>query len=90
MGKRTKYPIPRCPKCNAQDSITARTYYTRDNQIVRHRTCNICNWRFYTSQPVEQLIDPSTTIVQFPTKIRHLDKRVNLIPVDLTTPNRQR
>ena len=90
MGKRTKYPIPRCPKCNAEDSRTARTYYTRDSQIVRQRTCNICNWRFYTSQPIEQPVNPCTTIVQFPTKFSHLDKRVNLIPVDLTTTIRQR
>lgn len=81
MGKRTKYPIPRCPKCNAEDNITARTYYTRDNQIVRQRTCNVCTWRFYTSQPIEALVDPATTIVEFPKKFRHRDKRVNLIPV---------
>ena len=81
MGQRTKYPTPRCPKCNADDSLVAHTYYTRDNQIVRHRTCKICDWRYYTSQPIESIVDPSTVIIQFPTKFRHLDKRINLIPV---------
>ena len=66
MGERVLYPVPNCPKCGNNGSIVRNTAYTEDLQIIRYRECKHCKWRHYTSQPIEALVDISSTIVQVP------------------------
>ena len=42
------------------------TEYTRENEIIRHRECLHCGWRWWTRQPVETSIDPAKERVFIP------------------------
>ena len=72
------YPIPDCPKCGKRDSKVLNTYYTNDNQIIRHRQCNFCTHRLYTEQPGELALNPDVWRVIIPKFIRNGPKRVEV------------
>ena len=69
MTVRKYYPCPSCPKCGkqgAQCSRVVNTEYTREREIIRHRECLHCGWRWWTRQPVETSIDPAKERVFIP------------------------
>ena len=64
MAARNLYPAPECPKCGKSINRVKNTYYTEDGRICRTRSCDFCEWKWWTLQYPESNIDPSTTLVR--------------------------
>jgi transcriptional regulator NrdR family protein len=63
-----KYITPKCPHCGTLGSKVYNTYYSPDGQIVRHRKCNDCDHKWYTSQSFEEHINASLYHVYIPNR----------------------
>ena len=69
MPTRKHYPSPKCPKCGKQGptcSYVKNTEYTVEKEILRHRECSFCGWRWWTRQGRETSIDPALEWVFIP------------------------
>ena len=88
MPQRKYYPAPQCPKCGkqgAQCSRVVNTEYTRENEIIRHRECLHCGWRWWTRQQVETSIDPAKErvfIPNFKDTPRGRQRFLSILPAD--------
>lgn len=49
-----------CPSCNSEHTYVVLTKTTPENDIVRRRCCRSCQYRWYTVQPPEEWLDPTT------------------------------
>ena len=68
MPARKFYPAPACPKCGKQGpgcSHVKDTAYT-DDEILRHRECDFCGWKWWTRQSEERSINPNNHRVVIP------------------------
>ena len=59
MAARNLYPAPECPRCGKSINRVKNTYYTEDGRIVRTRTCDFCEWKWWSVQYPESNIDPA-------------------------------
>ena len=66
MVARTLYSLPTCPKCGRAENKVKNTYYTKDGRIARTRTCDWCNWKWWTVQNPESNIDPARYLIHIP------------------------
>ena len=66
MATRDRYPVPECPKCGKFLSKIKQTLYSKNNEIVRRRHCDICDHRWWTIQVQEKNLNPETTKVNIP------------------------
>ena len=84
MAARTRYPVPPCPKCGWKTNKVKNTYYTEDGRILRYRECHDCEWRWWTLQYPEQILDISKFMVRIP-KWKSSDytrKQIKIVAVD--------
>ena len=81
MGARNLYPAPVCPKCGKTLNRVKNTYYTTDGRIVRTRTCEFCEWKWWTLQYPETNVDPSKYIVRIP-KFSLGRKNIQIVSTD--------
>ena len=61
MSKQSPQTI-NCPKCGSYRTTAVGTYYTKEEEIIRNRKCNICACRFSTYQEKEMVLHDSFTI----------------------------
>jgi len=78
MPARKDYPIPDCPKCGSKKTRVLNTYYTNDEEIVRLRECDMCEYRRWTLQFREEYIDPAVYRVIIPNFRDSKQKRVTI------------
>ena len=84
MAARVNYPVPPCPKCGWETNRVKNTYDSDDGRIVRHRECDDCQWRWWTCQYPEHIINTAKYCIRIPrwgnkTMKR---KRITIVPVD--------
>jgi transcriptional regulator NrdR family protein len=48
-----------CPECRSQRVYVVMTKPTQDGQILRRRHCHACDYRWYSLQSPEAVIDGS-------------------------------
>ena len=61
-----KYCMPACPSCGQTGIKVKHTYFTSNDEIVRHRKCPHCNHGWWTVQEIEVALDPGTWKVKIP------------------------
>ena len=81
MAARSLYPNPTCPKCGKTLNRVKNTYYTTDGRIVRTRTCEFCEWKWWTLQYPETNVDPAKYIVRIP-KFSLGRKNIQIVSTD--------
>ena len=82
MGPRVNYPAPPCPRCKLKGSYVRGTVYTEEQEIIRYRRCKICDFSWWTRQPVEANIDPALEVVSLPKKWKmKKSSPVKIVPV---------
>ena len=80
MAARNLYPAPACPKCGKKINRVKNTYYTTDGRIVRTRTCDFCEWKWWSVQYPETNIDPSKYCVHIPNFSKNSRKNIEIRP----------
>ena len=66
-----------CPVCGGESRHVNRYADEASGDIVRRRYCLKCGYRFYTRQPVEEIIEDE--VVTYPNELRKT-KLVRLVP----------
>ena len=62
-----KYCQPKCPKCGKDAcTVVKNTYFTENNELLRYRHCQLCDWKFWTYQELEVALDPTLFAVKIP------------------------
>ena len=55
-----------CPKCGKEETFVKNTYFTEDKEILRHRQCKLCGWKFWSYQELEVALDPTLFALKIP------------------------
>ena len=59
-------------------SKVVNTYYSVDNEIVRFRRCDACDWRWWTIQPIEESLLPHLYKMSIPKFSDNSSKRITI------------
>jgi transcriptional regulator NrdR family protein len=68
----------KCPNCGSIRVGVVLTDLTDTEHRIRRRRCLICDHRWYTVQPPEQLINPAD--IRWPDKTQRPRQRVRYLP----------
>ena len=65
-------------------SLVKNTYFTKDNEILRHRECHFCGWKFWSYQEIETALDPALFAVKIPRwgTTEGAKKKIELVPLN--------
>ena len=54
----------RCPKCRSGRSRVVTTSEMADGRIVRERRCALCDWRWFTCQEPEYVVERGLVVYE--------------------------
>jgi hypothetical protein len=76
---------PQCPKCGKDGlNYVKNTYYTDEKEILRHRECTFCGWKFWSYQEIETPLDPALFAIKIARwgSLEGAKKRIELVPLN--------
>ena len=50
---------PTCPICDSRTRVVCTLYEQKTYEILRNRQCTICDHKFLTRQPQEEIVESS-------------------------------